>query len=197
MNEHDVRPGEMVGACLLLGGCLLAAFPGYALSILRVVLVTLAAGAALYALAVHVPPTGWMSPFKWMSPFGKPVRPREDGTDGDTRDLASIRSKLRGWRYPGSSVPPMPPAVIAILKPVIRTGLESPRTHGRPPGLAGRRGSMITWAMLDAEPPRGLDWLRMLPPKEEEVAEVVHAVLDDLDARDREAPDPPHDSNHG
>jgi len=197
MNEHNVRPAEMVGACLLIGGCLLVAFPGHAFSIVRVVLVTMAAGAALYALAVHVPPTGWMSPFKWMSPFGKPMQPKADERVGDLSDLASIRSKLRGWRYPGPRIPPMPPAVVSLLKPVIRTALKSPRNHGSPTGQAARQGSMITWGILDAQRPGSLDWLRVLPPKEAEVAEVVHAVLDDLDARDEVPSRLPDDPNHG
>lgn len=180
MNEHNIRPGEMVGACLLLGGVLVVAFPTHAMNILQIILVTFAAGAGLYALAARVPPTGWMSPFKWMSPFGKPRPLRRK--DSRPPDLDFIRSKLAGWRHPGPMVPPMPPEVIALLKPLVRAVLRqrpAPLTDAEEgPGAPSR----LARGILATEPPRGLDWVRVLPPRQGEVAEVVHAVLDDLES---------------
>jgi len=194
MNEHNIRPGEMAGACLLVGGVLVVAFPRQAMNILQIILVTFAAAGGLYALATHVPPTGWMSPFKWMSPFGKPRPPR--GKDGQASDLDFIRSKMAGWRHPGPMVPPMPPEVVALLKPLVRAAL---RQHPAPlTGPQERPGtpSRLVRGILVTDPPKGLDWVRILPPREAEVAEVVHAVLDDLGSLEAGEANPFTDPTH-
>ncbi len=97
MSERNLRPANVAAAALVIGGVLLVALPRHALSIVQLVVLTAAAATALYALAVNVPPTGWMSPFKWMSPFGG-RRARRGTSSRRTRPTRSARS----WPAAGS-----------------------------------------------------------------------------------------------
>ena len=122
MNESALRPGNVAAAAVLIGGVLTVLLPQHAMSIVQLVIVTVAVSSAVYALAVNVPSAGWISPFKWMSPFnraayqGRRTRPSDE--------LGSIGSKLSGRRQPIENGPPMPPATLRLLKPLIAVALD-------------------------------------------------------------------------
>ncbi len=71
MSERALRPGNVAAAATLIGGVLAVALPQHGMSIVQLVIVTVAVSTVVYALAVNVPTTRWMSPFKWMSPFNQ------------------------------------------------------------------------------------------------------------------------------
>jgi hypothetical protein len=187
MNDHDFPPRRVIAGSAVIGGVLVTVIPRHAVSILQIVIATVAVVAGLFALAVTVPPTGWLWPFKWMSPFGRGATGgrRDDGPDG----FGSIRRKLSGWRLPIGSCPPMPVGVANMLRPLIRSSLrlgpaEEPQPATLPAGI-----SALTWSILTSDAPRKRDWFRALPPHPREVARLVDHVLDDLDSID------PHPGN--
>ena len=179
MNERTLRIGNVAAAVVVIGGILLIARPQYALGIVQLVIASIAAAAALHALAASVPPTGWLSPFKWMSPFNRAVR-TEEGQEG-WDEVASLRSKLSGRRQPMRHAPPMPPEIVRLLKPLIRQTLDLDPNDETQLASARRHLSPLAWGLLTSEPPTGSPWFRALRPNEREVAEVVHRVLDELD----------------
>jgi hypothetical protein len=135
--------------------------------------------AGLFALALNVPPTGWLSPFKWLSPFGRPIRLERGGNGPD--DIESIRSRLAGWRQPIQFGPPMPPDILRLLKPLIRAALDLGPDDEPPSASARALVSPLTWAVLTSDPPTNHYWFQRLPPDRRVVAEAVHSVLDELD----------------
>lgn len=178
MTPQTLRPANVAAAALVLGGVLTVAFPQHALGITQLVLVTIAAGAGLYALAANVPPTGWISPFKWLSPFGGDRRPerRMHGSD----EIESIRSKLAGRRQRLEGAPPLPPDVLRLLRPLVAGSLEiDPDDKARLASVLPRLPP-TTRAILTTEPLPRSYWLTTLRPNAWEVAEVVHEVLDEL-----------------
>lgn len=192
MNDHPARPWD-AAAALVIGGVLVVALPRYALSIIQLVIVTVAVVAGLYALAVNVPPTGWMSPFKWMSPFGPAVHSRARRKRPD--EIRSIRSMLSGWRRPVQHGPPMPPAALRILRHLIREALAQDRENDADSALARRVLSPLAWAVLTSDLPQQSQSRRfqMVPPNRREVAEAVHTLLDEIEgiAAGAESPAPP------
>ena len=92
MTSSTLRPPELAAATLFLGGLLVALAPGHVLAIAELTLVTLAAGACVYALSSNVPPTGWISPFKWLSPFGGERRSERRSHGAD--EIEGIRARL-------------------------------------------------------------------------------------------------------
>lgn len=179
MNERNLRPGNVGAAAVVIGGVLMVAFPGHAVAIVELVLVTAAAATALYALVLNVPPTGWMSPFKWMSPFTRKRLAVADGGASDELDL--IRSRMSGRRRSVEGGPPLPPDTVRLLKPLIGAALDLDPGAETYPDSARTLVSPLTWAVFTGEAPTGSGWLHTLRPSEPDVAELVHAVLDDLD----------------
>jgi hypothetical protein len=179
MNERTLRPGNVAAAAVLIGAVVVIVMPQHAMSVVQLVAVTVAAACGLYALSVRVPPTGWMSPFRWMSPFDRTAAQGWQGHRSDEVDL--IRSKLSGRRQRVEGGPPTPPEVLRLVQPLIRAALDL--DPGDDAGLASARAlvSPLTWAVLTGEALRQPPWFRTLGPNGREVAEVVHAVLDDLD----------------
>ena len=194
MNGHTPRPGDIAAAAVVIGGILVIAFPQYALSTIQVVIVTLAVVSGLYALALNVPPTGWLSPFKWLSPFGRSAHLEKGGSGPEDIDL--LRSKLGDWRQPIHSGPPMPAETLRLLKPLIRATLDLDPDDEPPPPSARALVSPLTWAVLTSDPPTHSYWFQRLPPNRREVAEAVHGVLDDLErfAAGTGIPRPPTDT---
>jgi hypothetical protein len=151
MNERTLRIGNVAAAAVAIGGALIIARPQYALGIVQLVLASVGAAAALYALAANVPPTGWLSPFKWMSPFNRAARPEERRNGWD--EMTSLRSKLSGRRQQMRNAPPLPPEVVRLLKPLIRQTLDlDPEDEAQ---LASARHflSPLAWAVLTSDPP--------------------------------------------
>ena len=178
MNERSLRPGHVAAAAVLIGGVLLVVLPQYGMSIVQLVIVTVAASAGLYALAVNVPSTGWISPFKWMSPFNRAASGRRTrGSD----ELRSIRSKLSGRRQLIENGPPVPPEALRLLKPLIVSALDLDTDDEPPPESARGLVSPLTWAVLTSEPLERPGWFRTRRSDEREVTQAVHRVLDDLD----------------
>lgn len=188
MNESVFRPANVAAGAVVIGGVLLVALPRYAVSIVQVVIVTVAAAWGLYVLAVHVPSTGWMSPFKWMSPFGRGVPPR-DGADG-ADELESIRSRLSGRRQPIEGGPALPPETLGLLQPLIREALALSSDDEAPAEVDREKVSPLTWAALTSDPMKDVHWLNSLPPDHRQVAEVVRRVLDDVERLASGAADP-------
>jgi hypothetical protein len=179
MRDNLPGPGATAAAALVLGGGFVVALPQHALSVLQVVILTVAVGAGLHALSANVPPTGWMSPFKWMSPFR---RKAGSGRDRNGRDeIDSIRSKLGGRRQQIRKGPALPPETVGLLRPLIRKALDlDPEAEAE---WASARSvlSPRSWSILTAPPPGPDHWFRALPPNRPEVAGLVHAVLDEVD----------------
>lgn len=210
MNERTLRPANVAAAAVLIGGVLIVVLPQHGLSIVQLVVVTIAAAAALYALAISVPE--WSATWWRVAPFNRPSRavgptrrlrathparparlaPRNGGVRrpfgrGRSRgpgNLERIRSKLSGRRQPISNGPPVPPEALRLLQPLIRVALER---EGLDPGDEAHREtarallSPLTWAVLTSEPLRGPPWYRTRRRAERQVADVVHRVFDDLD----------------
>lgn len=176
MTDRTLRPGNIAAAAVAIGGILIVLMPQHSLSIIRLVIVTCAAAAGLFALIISVPRTWWTSPFDGR---GLPVR---EGVRSD--DIESIRSVLAGRRQPIRNGPPLPAAAIRLLKPLIGVSIER---EGLDPGdgdqLESARDlvSPLTWAVLTSDPLLWPRWYQTRLPNEQEVAEVAHEVLDDLD----------------
>lgn len=179
MTERALRPANVAAAAVTIGGVLVVAAPQHAVSIAQLVLVTVAAAAGVYSLAVNVPATGWISPFKWMSPFHGSARPGRDGRGSGEVD--AIRSKLSGRRQPIENGPPLSPDTLRLLKPVITAALDIDPTDEAQLISARDVLSPLAWAVLTGDPLTEPYWLRTVGPDEREVAEVVHAVLDEID----------------
>jgi len=185
MNERNLRPANVAAAALVIGGILLLAFPRYALGIVQLVVVTATAATALYALAVNVPQTGWMSPFKWMSPFAGTPLP-EPGAP-DVHELEPIRARVAARRLRAVGGPPLPPETLRLLRPLIRSALDLP-PGGPIPGEAALRLSPLARSILAAELPDDPRWIDTVRPDEDAVAHVVHQVLDELERLDPTGP---------
>lgn len=179
MSERGLRTVNIAAGALLIGGIVALAFPRHALSVLQVVIVSIAAGAGVFALAAHVPPTGWISPFKWMSPFHAAGAgpPTGRATDED----AWIRARLSGRRQPLEGGGALPPDTLRLLKPLVEAALEV--DGGQKARIASARGrvSRVTWAVLNAEPLKRPRWLQTEGADPDAVAELVDRVLDDVE----------------
>lgn len=174
MNETTLRPGSIALAAVVIGGALIAILPPYAMSIVRLVIATVAAAAGLYALGVNAPPAWWASPFdrrRWR------LRMR-NGAD----DIARIRSRLSGWRQPTGEMP-LPADVVALLKPLIESALERQGVDAEALEVAGSMYALspATRAVLQTDVRDRAPWYRLVPPQAGAVATAVHDVLDDLD----------------
>ena len=169
------RPVDVAAGALLLGGLLVVAVPQHAGTIVRIVAVTFAAIAALYVVTVHVPEwraTWWRSPFNRTDQRRRP-QPRSE-------ELKRIRASMAGRRVPLENGSPLPPETLRLLQPLIRVALER-EGHSATSEHALNRLSPVTRSVLDIDPRRHQPWYRTRRPDEREVAEAVHAVLDDLD----------------
>jgi hypothetical protein len=176
MSGEWLRPGHVAAAALLIGGMLVAVLPQHALSIARLVVVTMAAAAALHALALNAPPR-W-----WRSPFAGHRRNRRRASTAD--DIDWIRSMLAAPRQRVRHGPSLPPETLGVLQPLIRSalerhGIDAADTRGR--AAARTLLAPVSWAVLTGEPVKGGQWYRLLPPDERATARVVHGVLDDLE----------------
>jgi len=185
MTEHAFRPGEVASSALMIGGILVAVVPRHAMAIAQLVVVTMAVVAVRHLLARSVPPTGWLSPFKWMSPFGRREGRRRGGRG--PHGFATIRSKMSGWRHPFPTGLTLPPGAVGLLKPLIRDALDIEPDSEIPPTPEHPTVSPLTQAILECDPPKGVDRLRWIPPDSERVAEVVLTVLGDLHPADADA----------
>jgi len=160
---------------------------------MRVVVATAAVIVCLYALAANVPLTGWISPYRWMSPFGQGARSKRSRADVDEIDL--IRSKLSNWRQPIENGPPLPPAVLRLLRPLIREALGlGPLEEVDQEGVDDLL-SPLTRSILTSDPLERVHWIRMRPPDPTTVVNTVNLVLDELQ-RISEVTDPHRPSFH-
>lgn len=174
MNARNLWPANTAAAALFIGGVLVVLFPEAVPSVVRLVIVTIAATAGLYALAVNSPPA-------WGSPFNGGTRRRGQRGPGD---IAWIRGRLAGWRLRVGPAPPMPRDVLRMLRPLIVTALQ--RQGVDPEDARGREAarrllSPLCWAVLAGRPRSGLAGLPTDLPDRRRVAELVHRVLDELD----------------
>lgn len=177
MNARNLRPANTAAAALFIGGVLVVVFPEAVPTVLRLVMVTIAATAGLYALAVNSPPA-------WGSPFLRAIRRRGRREAGD---VAWIRARLGGWRLRVGSAAPMPPEVLRTLRTLIvtalqRQGIDADDAAGR--AAARQLLSPLSWTVLTGRPGSGLAAVPTSPPDRRRVAELVHRVLDDLDGLD-------------
>jgi hypothetical protein len=176
VNEQALRPAGIAAAAIAIGGVLVAVFPQHGPSTVRLVIVTVAAAAGLYAVALHAPPAWWMSPFDRSGHRGQ----RGVGSD----EVDRIRSTLSGRRVHIENGPPLPPETLRLLQPAIRSSLEregiDPDDSVSLESAAGQL-SPLTRAVLVGEPSKHAGWFRTLRPDARQVAGIVHGVMDDLD----------------
>jgi len=178
MSRRALRPTNVGAAALVIGGLLVIAWPQHAMSVARLVIVTCAFAAGLYALAVHVPPTGWISPFKWMSPFRKEVH--ETRTAHRADEVTLIRGLMSGRRQRLRDGSVMPASALRLLQPLITAALDlGPDDPVDSPSVR-RAVSPLTYAVLTTPPLHRPPWYRTRRPNPRAVATQVQSVLDDL-----------------
>jgi hypothetical protein len=171
MNERTLRPANIAAAAVVLGGALIVVLPQHGMSIVRIVIVTIAAGAGLYALALTSPPAWWRSPFDQLREPARQRRPDE---------LDWIRSRLGGRRQRIMSDAALPRETVRLLQPLIGAALER---EGLDPGDRASRWllSPLSRAVLTTDLEKRPHRLRMMRPDARSTAELVHAVLNDID----------------
>lgn len=177
MNEGILRPGNVVSAALVIAGVLVFVMPQRSLSIVQIVILTVAGAVALHALAVNAPSAWWTSPFD-----GGPTQPREARR---SEEVEALRSTLSGRRQPLGHAPPMPGETIRLLEPLIGVAMERRGLDPKnPEHLSSVRSllSPVSWAVLASEPLTWPRWHKTRRPDEGAVAEAVHLVLDDLES---------------
>jgi hypothetical protein len=175
MNERTLRPANIAAAAIVIGGALVVMLPQHAVSIAGLVIVTIAAAAGLYALAVNAPPAWWRSPF---DVFGGDHRPDE------AHDIDRLRSGLSGRRQRIARDTALPPGTLRLLQPLIQVALERDSIDTGDEQSVARartRVSPLTWAVLTTEPMERPGWIRTVRPDARHVADVVHRVLDELE----------------
>jgi hypothetical protein len=163
MNERTLRPAHMAAAALAVGGALIVIVPEHAMSIGRLLIVTVAAAAGLYALALTTSPTWWLSPFDGHR--------RRRGLHERPDEIEWIRASFGGRRQRIADDVSLPPGALRLLQPLIRVALE------REPS---RRLSPLSRAILESNPLKRPTWIRTGRPDRRETASIVHRVLDDL-----------------
>ncbi len=189
MSAHPSRPSHVASGAALIGGAVIVALPHHVWTVVPVLLVSIAVAVAVHALAVHVPPAGWMSPFKWMSPFA--TRDWAGWSEAPRGDIDAIRSTLSGrrQRIPGGRA--LPPETLRLLKPCVVAALDADAEASGARWRGWRdRLSPTTLALVSAEPLRHPWWFHTLRPDPAQTAEVVHLVLDDLERVSSGAPAP-------
>jgi hypothetical protein len=172
--SERVTPGHLAVAAIAIGGALLWTAPGWAPAIARLVLMTIAGGAALHVLRVHAPPTLDTSAFHWTF--------REAGA-GDSLEARHLRQALDGRRHRIPGAQPLPPAAVRLLQTLVDAELaqrgdvlEDPRARAR----AAADLSPETIAIYNYDATVALPWFRTSRPDPHAVAAVVGSVLDDL-----------------
>lgn len=172
MNERVFRPGTLVAAAVAIGGAVLLVLPHHAWSVGRLVVLTIASGMALHALAVNAPPT-W-----WLSPFDRPLT-RTRGREGD--ETAWIRTTLSGRRQRITQGQALPPETLRQLQPLLRMTLA--RAGIDPDDVAARDRvlSPLAQAVLTAEPLRAPVWSRTVRADPAHTAALVQTLLDELE----------------
>lgn len=180
MNEPLIRPGGVAAAAVTLGGFGVIALPQHAATLVQLVLITVPAAIALFALSISVPEWGGV---RWLlSPFKRPSR--TGATGWGTDELDRIRGDLSRRRQPIPDGTPLTPGALRVLQPLVRAALERNGLnpdHREDLEVARKRVAPLTWAVLISEPLLWKNWYETLRPDEAQVAEVVHRVLDDLD----------------
>lgn len=176
MNERTLRPANIAAAAVVIGGALIIALPHHGMNIVRLVVVTIAAAAGLYALAVNAPATWWASPFD--------RRRRAGRKEHASAELDWIRSTLSGRRQRIENGPPLPPETLRLLQPLIQVALERQGLDARDAACADSARELLsaqTLAVMTSDPLKWPPRSRTLRPDKRKTAEVVHIVLDELD----------------
>lgn len=172
MNERVLRPGTLVAAAVAIGGAVLLLLPHHAWSVGRLVVLTIAAGMALRALAVNAPPT-W-----WLSPFDRPLtRPR--GAGGD--ETAWIRTTLSGRRQRITEGQALPPESLRQIQPLLRMTLARAGVDPDDVTAQSRVLSPLAQAVLTAEPLRTPVGWRTVRPDPVAAAGLLHSLLDEIE----------------
>lgn len=171
MSGPTLRPGSVATAAVVIGGVLITVLPQHALSIVRLVILTAAAAAGLYALGVNAPAT-W-----WKSPFDRGPR-RSRGPD----EFESIRSAMAGWRQRMPEGPALPADIVRMLRPLVAAAMEHAGPRMGTSGTLRVPVSPATRAIVASGSAGRSRWYRMVPPARREVAAAVDVVLDDIDA---------------
>lgn len=176
MTEPAYRPGHLAAAVLTLGGLLLIGVPGRAPSVIRLVLVTLAAAGALHLILSHGGPAFLLSPFRWTV--------RDPADEEGSADALRLRDTMAGRRHRIEGGPLLPIATIRTLQPLIEAALDR---DGAGPDVPLRRASAlqrlspVTRAILAHDSTANPPWFRTARSDPGATAQIVDAVLDELE----------------
>lgn len=137
MGDRTLATAKVLAAAAVLGGVLVAVLPAHAPSVLRLVILTAAAAAALDALQANVPPAGWLSPFQWLSPFR--ARRGQVGGPGAADEIRALHRQLSGWRRTADGAPAPPPETVRHLTTLATAalGIDPQAEEDAPPAPAG------------------------------------------------------------
>jgi hypothetical protein len=167
----------MAAAALVVAGAAVAVVPQHAGSVIRLLLGALAVAALslplyLVARSAMDTPSSVLERVAWR-------RQQEDGVPG----LGSLRSSLRTNGIVTGA--PLPPTVRRQLAAIVATAVERHGLDPRDPQQRSRL-SPATWAVLDADRARRPEHERRQEYriKPAATAQLVHAVLDDLQRLD-------------
>lgn len=176
MNGGALRPDRVAIAAIVLGGALAIVAPQHGGTIVRLVIATGAAAAALYAFVINAPPS-W-----WHSPFDRSDARRNGALERDR--LGWVRASLGSRRQRIARNVALPPETLRALKPVIAAALERAGTSPGDPAQRDAARAMLSplaRAILDAAPLEAPGWFRTTHADQRSTARIVHAVLDELD----------------
>ncbi|NNM34533.1 MAG: hypothetical protein HKO53_15750 [Gemmatimonadetes bacterium] len=174
MNRSGLEPGRVAAATLVLGGLLVALFPGLSARVIRIVIVAGAAGTALFVLRTQAARAWWTSPFNV-------VRHRPNAP-GSSPELDRVAAKFEGRRQPVPGGTALPPETIRLLRPLVVAAMARHRGPGADAEL-----SALTRALPELEPQVWPRWFQTRSPGPTRVAQAVHQVLDDIDRMEAHA----------
>ena len=173
MRTPESRTLVFAVGVLVVGGNALVLDPASAPGVAQGMIGALALVAALHVAGRRAPGA------RWTSPFDTGIGGRNAPAEAD--ETARIRARFAGRRLPlDDAGTALPPETLRLLQPLIAD-------------VAARRGpavSPLTRAVYEADPTMQPSRWTTSRPAPATVAEIVHAVLDDLDRLDAPLSDP-------
>lgn len=176
MSKQTIRPSAAAAASAVISGLIIAVWPQHAVSVVQIAVVTVAVAAALHATRTNGVRPGTDRPSdsplaRLMTPTALPALPSD--LERTRFNLHSRRIRYRDVALPWGTAKQLRRTAAAALQ---RQGVDvdDPSHHAAARALV----SPLTWTVLTHERYKPRKDLRGAGPK---VAEIVHAVLDDID----------------